>query len=100
MHRFSLVLLPLLSFVPALASAQTTPPAGSAPAAEPELPTRLRVSKSGFFQPSAQLQFWAYGQSTEVKGEQDFTGGFRLRRAELRIKGEIVPKLFAFNVMV
>lgn len=58
------------------------------------------MGKVGFFQPAAQLQFWAYGQSTEVEGEQDLTAGFRLRRAELRIKGEIVPKLFAYNVMI
>jgi hypothetical protein len=63
-------------------------------------PTRISVGKLGFFQPSAQLQFWAYGQSTELNGERDLTSGFRLRRAELRVRGEIVPKLFAYNVMV
>ena len=79
--------------------AAAEPAAAPAPA-EPPLPPRLSVGKLGFFQPSAQLQFWAYGQTTEVNDEQDFTGGFRLRRAELRIKGEIVPKLFSFNVMI
>jgi hypothetical protein len=73
---------------------QSLKPADEAP------PTKLAVGKVGFFQPAAQLQFWAYGQSTEVADEQDVTVGFRIRRAELRIKGEIVPKLFAYNVMI
>ena len=99
--------------------APTAPPAVAAPAtpeaspvarpqlealpaapAEAPLPPRISVGKLGFFQPSAQLQFWAYGQTTEISDKQDFTGGFRLRRAELRVKGEIVPKLFSYNVMI
>jgi len=73
-----------------------------AAATEPGAPLapRLSVGEVGFFQPSAQLQFWAYGQRTKLDGESDFTGGFRLRRAELRVKGEIVPKLFSYNVMI
>jgi len=79
----------------ALLSAPTATPPTEAP-----LAPRISVGKLGFFQPSAQLQFWAYGQTTEISGKQDFTGGFRLRRAELRVKGEIVPKLFSYNVMI
>jgi hypothetical protein len=84
------------STIPAVPSSPIPEPK----AEEPALPARVAVGKRGFWQPSAQLQFWAYGQSTRVKDEQDLTAGFRLRRAELRVKGEIVPKLFAFNVMV
>ena len=97
MRRSILILTPVLSFVTSLAHAQA--PAEVAPT-EAALPPRLSVGKLGFFQPSAQLQFWAYGQTTNVSDKQDFTGGFRLRRAELRVKGEIVPKLFAYNVMI
>jgi hypothetical protein len=81
--------------VPVKGPAETTAAPVDAPA-----PTRVSVGKLGFFQPSAQLQFWAYGQSTEVDGKRDLTSGFRLRRAELRVRGEIVPKLFAYNVMI
>jgi hypothetical protein len=79
------------------APAPTTP---TPPPADAVFPPKLSVGKRGFFQPSAQLQFWAYGQAQEVAGERDVTAGFRLRRAELRVKGEIVPKLFSFNVMI
>jgi hypothetical protein len=85
---------------PIAAPAVVEAPAPPAPAAEAAFPPKLSVGKRGFFQPSAQLQFWAYGQTREIAGEQDITAGFRLRRAELRIKGEIVPKLFSFNVMI
>lgn len=86
------------SVTPALGAAPSEPRATKAE--EAVLPARVAVGKRGFWQPSAQLQFWTYGQSTRVKDEQDLTAGFRLRRAELRVKGEIVPKVFAFNVMV
>ncbi len=84
---------PATTAQPAPAEADSAPLAASPPA-------RLVVGQVGFFQPAAQLQFWAYGQTTEVDGEQDLTAGFRLRRAELRVKGEIVPQLFAYNVMI
>jgi hypothetical protein len=110
MYRSVFLLTPAISLLAALAHAQPLPAeppapptpvtAPVAPAVEAAPPTRLAVGKRGFWQPSAQLQFWSYGQSTELKGEQDLTVGFKLRRAELRVKGEIVPKLFAFNVMV
>ena len=83
-----------------VAPAAVEVPAPPAPAADATFAPKLSVGKRGFFQPSAQLQFWAYGQTREIAGEQDITAGFRLRRAELRIKGEIVPKLFSFNVMI
>lgn len=80
----------------------SAPPAEPATAAgaEPVLPAKVAVGKRGYFQPSAQLQFWAYAQSQKVADEHDFFLGFRLRRAELRVKGEIVPKLFGYNVMI
>lgn len=85
---------------PVVATTSTVPVAEASSNPEAPAPTKLAVGKLGFFQPAAQLQFWAYGQSTELDGEQNLTSGFRLRRAELRVRGEIVPKLFSYNVMI
>jgi Phosphate-selective porin O and P len=82
-------------------------PVAATPAAPPEvlpplpppafdLPTKLGISKDGFFQPSANLQFWIFGANQAG----DTVTTLRLRRAELRVKGEIIPKLFGFNVMI
>ncbi len=75
----------------------TTPPEVLPPAV-PELPlaAKLGISKDGFWQPAANLQFWAFGANQAG----DTTTTFRVRRAELRVKGEIIPKLFGFNVMI
>lgn len=68
------------------------------PPALPEIPlsTKLGISKDGFWQPGATLQFWAFGANQGG----DTTTTFRIRRAELRLKGEIIPKTFGFNVMI
>lgn len=57
---------------------------------------KLGILKGGWWQPGATLQFWAFGSNQA--GDTQTT--LRLRRAELRVKGEIIPKLFAFNVMI
>jgi hypothetical protein len=63
---------------------------------KPALPEKLGINKlGGFFQPSALIQFW--GQySHEEKAPSKTT--FRLRRVELRAKGEIVPKMVSYFV--
>jgi phosphate-selective porin O/P len=60
------------------------------PPEEPKLIDRLGVGKfGGYFQPSALFQVWGF--VSKVDGSPvDST--FRLRRAEFRAKGEIVPK--------
>ncbi len=64
-------------------------------AAQPALPDRLEVGKSGgFFRPSALLQFWAFYDHSE----SDKRSTARLRRAEIRVKGEIAPKLVAYHI--
>ncbi|HEU4581820.1 MAG TPA: porin [Polyangiaceae bacterium] len=75
-------------------------PAALAPAAEapkeekPAAPDRLSVGKNGgFFQPSALIQLW--GQVSHLD-TQKTTTGFRLRRVELRAKGDIVPKTVSY----
>jgi len=81
---------------PAPAEPLALPPAPPPPDALPTLPTKLGISKDGWWQPSALLQFWAFG----AHQGSDYVTTLRLRRAELRVKGEIIPKFFAFNVMV
>jgi hypothetical protein len=76
--------------------AAVLPPPPPPPVDQPALPNKLGISKDGFWQPSALLQFWAFG----AHQGSDTTTTLRLRRAELRIKGEIIPKAFGFNVMI
>ncbi len=62
-----------------------------------ELPKKLGVGKEGFFQPAALLLFWFWNQNP---GGRDNSLSFRVRRAELRIKGEIVPELVGYMIMI
>jgi hypothetical protein len=81
-------------------------PAGAldeaAPAAEPEElverrpPAALEVGEHGFFEPGALLQFWLFGSHQD--DETDTT--FRVRRAELKVSGEIYPELVRYRVMI
>jgi len=72
--------------------AEIVPP----PVPEIPLPTKLGVSKDGWWQPGATLQFWAFGANQA--GDTSTT--LRVRRIELKLKGEIIPKVFGFNVMI
>jgi hypothetical protein len=68
------------------------PPKDAAPPAP-----KLAVGKQGTWQPGGLLQGWLYVPRQEgVKAPSTF----RLRRAELRVKGEIVPKQIAFQLMI
>ena len=73
-------------------------PAEVLPPALPELPlsAKLGISKDGFWQPGATLQFWAFGANQAGQTSETL----RIRRAELRVKGEIIPKTLGFNVMI
>jgi hypothetical protein len=64
----------------------------------PEIPlaSKLGIGKAGWWQPAANLQFWAFGANQGG----DTTTTLRIRRAELRVKGEVIPKVFGFNVMI
>jgi len=83
---------------PAPAPAPLAAPAELLPAPVPEIPlsTKLGLLKDGWWQPGATLQFWAFGANQA--GDTQTTA--RIRRAELRIKGELVSKLIGFNVMI
>jgi hypothetical protein len=85
---------------PAPPAAVVPPPAPPAPPAAPPPvgPEKLSVGKSGgFFQPSLLLQAWAFSQNDSGS---PMTSTLRLRRAEIRAKGEIVPGLVSYNVMI
>ena len=81
------------------ADAQPLPPPAPVEAAKEEKPAppdRLSVGKNGgFFQPSALIQLW--GQVSHLD-TQKTTTGFRLRRAEVRAKGDILPKKVSYYV--
>jgi len=78
---------------PVVTPAELPPPA--APAETP-LAAKLGISKDGFWQPSALLQFWVFGANQGG----DTTTTLRVRRAELRVKGEVIPKFLSYNVMI
>ncbi|HEX5097861.1 MAG TPA: porin [Polyangiaceae bacterium] len=89
--------------------AAAIPASASGAGAPPPPPSTLAVGSggNGTFQPSALLQFWVdwshqdmkpKGATVPVADEKTFL--FRLRRAELRVKGDIVPKRIAYNVMI
>lgn len=87
---------PPIAGVPEQAPPVAPPPPEPA-AEEPGWPEKLSVGKSGgFFQPGALLQFW----TLFTHNEDTTTSTFRLRRAELRVKGEIAPKLVGYQVMI
>ncbi|MFZ5897202.1 MAG: porin [Myxococcota bacterium] len=79
------------------------PPAADAKAAPPPVgPDKLAIGKAlqGIFQPSLLMQFWGlYGSNPNTKVGDKKTSTFRIRRAEIRIKGDIIPNLLSYNVM-
>ena len=64
-------------------------------AEEPPPPKKLSVGSEGLFQPGVLLQAWF-----RVAHEGETTSTFRMRRAEMSAKGEIVPGLVAYAVMI
>ncbi|HMI92498.1 MAG TPA: hypothetical protein VK509_14085 [Polyangiales bacterium] len=88
---------PLAEPVPAVEPAPLPLEAAPAiePTAEPPLPKKLSVGAAeGVFQPGLLLQGWFL-----IDHADETTDTFRLRRAELSAKGEIVPKLVAYGLM-
>jgi len=63
----------------------------------PALPDKLSVGKNGgHFRPSMLLQFWT--MFSREAGEDAF--GFRMRRAEFKAQGDIVPELISYSLMI
>jgi hypothetical protein len=95
--------------VPPLATAATAEPtavlqpapAAAAPAAaEAAAPKQLAVGKRATFQPGLLVQAWAQIASQGVADGPDTTHSFRVRRAELKAKGEIIPDRVAYSLMI
>jgi hypothetical protein len=89
---------PVATQEPVLAAA--TPPAE--PAEKPASPDKVVVSKDGFFQPSLTLQAWAVAEhlGTARTDENAWQSSFRIRRAEMKAKGELIPKTVGYAVMI
>ena len=82
------------SLAPALPPSAPEPPP---PRERSDEPSKLSVGKEGWFQPGALLQGWLFvPRQKGVKAPSTF----RLRRAEIRIKGEIVPMRVAYQLMI
>lgn len=77
------------------APAATTPVSLAPEPVPPPLPKKLSVAKDGFFQPSFLLQVWLHG--TRQSSETQTT--FRLRRSEIKIKGDIIDDLLSYALM-
>jgi len=96
----------LLLTTPAFAADEKKPDAATsapAPQVDDEAAKRLKIgSTGGWWQPGANIQGWYvfdhYNAVGSANGYNSNT--FRIRRAELSIKGEIWPKTFGFNVMI
>ncbi len=82
-------------------AAATPPPSATEPGKEGAPPEKLTVSKTGFFQPSFNLQAWAIAEHIGNARTEDnaWQTSFRIRRAEVKAKGEIIPKKVGYTVM-
>jgi hypothetical protein len=69
-------------------------------AAEP--PRELAASSGGAtFRPGVLLQGWYYTTvPDDAAGEDDVLSDFRLRRAEFKARGALVPGLIEYNLMI
>lgn len=78
------------------------PPPPPEAAAPEKFPPKLAVGKEGdgFFQPGFLIQMWFVLNHQDLNTAHDWQSYVRARRAELRAKGEIVPKLIGYNVMI
>jgi hypothetical protein len=86
---------------PVAAEPVPSEPASVEEKAEPAPADKVTVAKNGFFQPSATLQVWAVAErlGTARTDENAWQSGFRIRRAEIKAKGEIIPKTIGYSVM-
>jgi phosphate-selective porin len=99
----SIIILSTAFFIGTAEAQQVAPAASSgravtaSPAEAPvsPLPKKLAVGTEGLFQPGILLQGWYL-----VDRADETTSTFRLRRAELSAKGEIVPKLISYAISI
>ena len=89
-HRFAAFLIALVA-LPAAAAAQAEAP----PPEPPPPPKKLSVGTEGLFNPSLLLQGWFTYDHAD-----DTTTSFRVRRAEIHVRGEILPKQVAYEIFI
>ncbi|HMJ55164.1 MAG TPA: porin [Polyangiaceae bacterium] len=79
----------------------TVPPPPPPPAPGDAPPKKLTVGTGGLFQPGLLLQGWFLfdGCPSCTGATPSSVSTFRIRRAEVHVKGEIVPKLASYAVM-
>jgi len=87
---------PATSPTTARAAATPTPAASVEKPADAPPPKKLSVGTKGLFNPGLLAQAWL---QHDRAGDTTQISQFRLRRAELSVSGEIVPKRFAYKVM-
>jgi hypothetical protein len=85
----------------AVPAAAPPAPAATEPGKEDAPPDKVTISKTGFFQPSLNLQAWAIAEhiGTARTDENAWQSTLRIRRAEIKAKGEIIPKKVGYMVM-
>src|SRR3954468_12200499 len=66
-----------------------------------EIPKKIAVGTNGLFQPGLLLQGWYVYDQADATGTTptSIANTFRVRRAEIALKGEIIPGMVAYNVM-
>jgi hypothetical protein len=86
----------------AVPPAAPPPPSATEPAKEGAPPDKLTISKTGFFQPSLNLQVWAVAEHLGSARTDDnaWQSSMRVRRAEVKFKGEIIPKKIGYTIML
>jgi hypothetical protein len=88
--------------LPATSLSAVSPEKTQAAGVEGAPPKKLAVGSSGLFQPGLTLQGWFVLDHLDhrVPGGFRTTTTFRLRRAEISAKGEILPGLVSYAVMI
>ena len=85
----------LVEPAPMVADEPAPPPPPEEGAAEETPPKKLSVGTEGLFQPGALIQAWY-----QLNKAADTYNTFRIRRAEISLKGDIIPKLVSYAVMI
>ncbi len=83
---------------PPPAATTVSPEPAPVPEPEPEpeeFPKKLTVGTEGYFQPGVLLQAWF-----RIARSDATASTFQMRRAEMHAKGEIIPKLVSYAVMI
>jgi hypothetical protein len=76
------------------------PPDGAPPAKPPPPPDRVAVSDDGFVKVDGLLQGWIFVEHQNgLTQRRDTASTVRVRRAEIKLSGEIVPKRVGYGFM-